>query len=177
MISHKTKRTTYWASGTQERWDSPDFRIYSRLLPCCCCNLSSHHKVSSIKMFLHFPSSSSTSSYQSSSQLLLAAHNSHSDSLELSSGRWRFSNILLPLSFSSSRRAVHQWFSSSPLSCMKPTLQLKLSRVAAEMIVESVRRGARGSPPRPLKDWTAPPSLSSDHWWVNLCFSVNSESP
>lgn len=133
--------------------------------------------MSNIKIFLHFPSSSSTSSYQSSSHLLLTAHSSQSDTLELSSGRWRFSNILLPFSFLSSHRTVHQWFSSSPLSCMKPTLQLKLSRVAAEMIVESMRKGACGSPLRPLKDWTAPPSLSTDHWWVNLCFAINSESP
>lgn len=133
--------------------------------------------MSNIKIFLLLPSSSSTSSYQSSSRLLLTAHRSQSDPLALSSGRWRFSNILLPLSFLSSHRAVHQWLSSSPLSCMKPTLQLKLSRVAAEMIVESMRREARGSPLRPLKDWTAPPSLSTDHWWVHLCSSINSESP
>lgn len=133
--------------------------------------------MSNIKIFLLLPSSSSTSSYQSSSRLLLTAHRSQSDPLELSSGRWRFSNILLPLSFLSSHRAVHQWFSSSPLSCMKPTLQLKLSRVAAEMIVESMRREARGSLLRPLKDWTAPPSLSTDHWWVHLCSSINPESP
>eukprot|EP00066_Takifugu_rubripes_P014053 XP_011603319.1 PREDICTED: uncharacterized protein LOC105416597 isoform X2 [Takifugu rubripes] len=118
---------------------------------------------------------SSTLSYQSSSHLLLTAHSSQSDTLELSSGRWCFSNILLPLSFLSSHRAVHQWFSSSPLSCLKPTLQLKLSRVAAEMIVESMRRGACGSPLRPLKDWTAPPSLSTDHCYMQA-LSLSSPS-
>uniref|UniRef100_A0A3B5K2S6 Proline-rich protein 14-like n=1 Tax=Takifugu rubripes TaxID=31033 RepID=A0A3B5K2S6_TAKRU len=121
------------------------------------------------------PHSSSTLSYQSSSHLLLTAHSSQSDTLELSSGRWCFSNILLPLSFLSSHRAVHQWFSSSPLSCLKPTLQLKLSRVAAEMIVESMRRGACGSPLRPLKDWTAPPSLSTDHCYMQA-LSLSSPS-
>lgn len=142
-----------------------------------CRDVSSHHKRCLISRYFWAPYSGSTSSHQSSLHLLLTAHSSRSDTLELSSGRGRFSNVLLPLSFLSSHRAVHQWFSSSPLSGMKPALQLKLSRVAAEMIVESMRRGACGSPLRPLKDWTAPPSLSTDHWWVNSSFSINSESP
>ncbi|GAA6233423.1 proline-rich protein 14-like [Lates japonicus] len=43
---------------------------------------------------------------------------------------------------------------------------LRLSAVAMETLSEPSRGGACVSPLRPLKDWTAPPSLSSDHCYV-----------
>ncbi|AWP14782.1 putative protein PRR14L [Scophthalmus maximus] len=49
---------------------------------------------------------------------------------------------------------------------------LQLSVVAMETMLDSLRGGACGVPLRPLKDWTAPPSLSDDHCYVRTSPSL-----
>lgn len=137
-----------------------------------CLNILSNHKTY-LRWRSTFYYNVSSSSSQRSLHLMQSAHSSRSEALDLSSGRWRFSDILLPYNILSNHGAVHQWLSSSPLSCARPAILLKLSAVAAEKILESMRGRSCGSPLRPLKDWTAPPSLSTDHWWVNSCSLIN----
>lgn len=88
---------------------------------------------------------------------------SQSDVLSVSSSQWRFSDFTPPFSLSSNHSAFRLWLSASSFS-PAPTM-LHLSAVAVETLA-SVRGGACGSPLRPLKDWTAPPSLSSDHCYM-----------
>lgn len=115
------------------------------------------------------PSSFSSSSSQHASYLLQSAQSgrtcSQSEALTISSGQWRFSDLAPPLALSSNHSAFSLWLSSS-LSYLNPAPMLRLSAVAVETMSESVRGGACGNPLWPLKDWTAPPSLSSDHWLV-----------
>ncbi|XP_070781261.1 uncharacterized protein [Enoplosus armatus] len=87
---------------------------------------------------------------------------SQSEALNISTGQWRFSDFTPPLS--SNHSAVRLWLCSS--SSFSPAPMLRLSAVAIETMSESVRGGACGSPLRTLKDWTAPPSLSSDHCYM-----------
>lgn len=92
-----------------------------------------------------------------------------SEALSISSGQWHFSDFPPPLSLSSNHSAFHLWFcscSSSSPSPQSSAPMLRLSAVAVETISESVRGGACVTPLQPLKDWTAPPSLSSDHCYV-----------
>ncbi|KAI3362529.1 hypothetical protein L3Q82_012830, partial [Scortum barcoo] len=93
---------------------------------------------------------------------------SRSEALSISSGQWHFSELTLPLSLSSNHSTLNISLCSSALS---PTPMLRLSAVAVETISESVRGGAYWSPLQPLKDWTAPPSLSSDHCYVRTLSS------
>ncbi|XP_051267802.1 proton channel OtopLc isoform X2 [Dicentrarchus labrax] len=90
---------------------------------------------------------------------------SQSEGLSVSSGQWRFSDLPLPLPLSSNHAALHIWLCSAPSSFSHAPM-LRLSAVAVETMSETVRGGASWSPQRPLKDWTAPPSLSSDHCYV-----------
>nr|XP_033503092.1 uncharacterized protein wu:fi75a02 [Epinephelus lanceolatus] len=120
---------------------------------------------------LLLPHSVSGSSSQQALHLLQSAQRgqtcSQSEAFDISSGQWRFSDITAPLSFFSNPHAFHLWhlgFSST--STFSPIPILRLSAVAVETMSESVRGGACVSPLRPLKDWTAPPSLSSDHCYV-----------
>ncbi|KAK1883573.1 Protein PRR14L [Dissostichus eleginoides] len=88
-----------------------------------------------------------------------------SEALNISSGQWRFSDLT---SFSSNHGVLHIWslYSSSSSSGFSPAPMLRLSAVAVETLSECVRGGAYGSPQRRLKDWTAPPSLGSDHCYM-----------
>ncbi|XP_041815421.1 histone H3.v1 isoform X2 [Chelmon rostratus] len=116
-------------------------------------------------LLLHNVSSSSSSE---NDLLLRSAQSgqtcSQSEPLSLFSGQWHFSDFTPPLTVSPNRSAFHLWLRSS--SSLTPAPILRLSPVAMETILESVRGGACGSPLRPLKDWTAPPSLSSDHCYM-----------
>lgn len=107
----------------------------------------------------------SASSSQHALHLLEPAHSGQtcgqSEALRVSSGQWCFSDFIPPLS--SNHSAVHLWLYPSSFS---PAPMLRLSAVAMEMMCESVVGGACGGLLRPLKDWTAPPSLSSDHCYV-----------
>ncbi|XP_040914477.1 rho guanine nucleotide exchange factor 5 [Toxotes jaculatrix] len=85
-------------------------------------------------------------------------------SLCVSSSQWCFSDFTPPFSLSANQSALRLWLRSSSL--FSPASILRLSAVAMETVSESVRGGACRSPLRPLKDWTAPPSLSSDHCYV-----------
>ncbi|KAI4787461.1 hypothetical protein KUCAC02_036448 [Chaenocephalus aceratus] len=88
-----------------------------------------------------------------------------SEALNISSGQWRFSDLT---SFSSNHGVLHIWslYSSSSSSDFRPGPMLRLSAVAVETLSEFVRGGTYGSPQRCLKDWTAPPSLGSDHCYM-----------
>ncbi|XP_010789902.1 uncharacterized protein [Notothenia coriiceps] len=88
-----------------------------------------------------------------------------SEALNISSGQWRFSDLT---SFSSNHGVLHIWslYSSSSSSGFRSAPMLRLSAVSVETLSEFVRGGAYGSPQRCLKDWTAPPSLGSDHCYM-----------
>ncbi|XP_015250954.1 PREDICTED: uncharacterized protein LOC107098038 [Cyprinodon variegatus] len=81
----------------------------------------------------------------------------------ISFSRWTFSDIISHLS-------LHQ-------SCFDPRLPkttfifnpaavLHLSAAAMETALDWVKGGVCWSPLRPLRDWTAPPSLSTDHCYM-----------
>lgn len=92
--------------------------------------------------------------------------NSQSEAPCLSFSQWHFSDFIPPTSQSSnqtfSRLRLCSSFSLAPM--------LLLSVVSVETVSEWLWGGAFGSPLRPLKDWTAPPSLSSDHWLVGRAY-------
>ncbi|XP_069023653.1 uncharacterized protein [Embiotoca jacksoni] len=92
---------------------------------------------------------------------------SQSEAFTTSSGQWRFSDFTPPLSLSSNHSAFRLWLCSSS-SSFNHAPMLRLSAFAMEVMKESVRGGASLSPQRPLKDWTAPPSLSIDHCYVRM---------
>ncbi|TDH02509.1 hypothetical protein EPR50_G00173860 [Perca flavescens] len=102
-----------------------------------------------------------TSSF-SQHALLLQPAPSQSEALDISSGRWRFCDVPPPLALSSNHEALHLW----RLVSFSPAPMLRLSVVAVETLSELLRGGACVRPLRPLRDWTAPPSLSSDHCYV-----------
>ncbi|XP_039635440.1 proline-rich protein 14 [Perca fluviatilis] len=102
-----------------------------------------------------------TSSF-SQHALLLQPAQSQSEALDVSSGRWRFCDVPPPLALSSNHEALHIW----RLVSFSPAPMLRLSAVAVETLSELLRGGACVRPLRPLRDWTAPPSLSSDHCYV-----------
>lgn len=88
---------------------------------------------------------------------------SQSEALSVSGETWIFSDIITHLSHSPTR--LHPWLQKSTLH-VNPTLMLHLSAVAMETVLDWVRGGASWSPLRPLRDWTAPPSVSSDHCYI-----------
>ncbi|XP_031597767.1 uncharacterized protein wu:fi75a02 isoform X2 [Oreochromis aureus] len=90
---------------------------------------------------------------------------SQSELFTVPSGKWRFSGFTQPLAPSSNRTAFHLRVCSASYS-VSPVPLLHLPAAAMEMMLDSVRGGACCSPLRSLKDWTAPPSLSSDHCYV-----------
>uniref|UniRef100_A0A8C9ZV60 Tantalus-like domain-containing protein n=1 Tax=Sander lucioperca TaxID=283035 RepID=A0A8C9ZV60_SANLU len=102
-----------------------------------------------------------TSSF-SQHALLLQPAQSQSEALDFSSGRWRFCDVPPPVALSSNHGALHIWC----LVSFSPAPMLRLSAVAVETLSELVRGGACVRPLRPLRDWTAPPSLSIDHCYV-----------
>ncbi|KAG7218999.1 hypothetical protein INR49_005899 [Caranx melampygus] len=85
--------------------------------------------------------------------------------LTVSSGQWRYSDFAPPRFPSTNHSAFRRWLPSSSFS-FRPAPMLRLSVVAMETLADIVKGGSCGSPLRPLKDWTAPPSLSSDHCYV-----------
>ncbi|XP_071328274.1 uncharacterized protein [Trachinotus anak] len=118
----------------------------------------------------------SGSSSQNSLHLLQSAQSvrTHSQSvhsvscpqdLNVSSGQWRFSDLSPPLSLCSNHNALHLWLHSFS-SSFSPAPMLRLSVVAMETVSGLVSGEACGSPLRLLRDWTAPPSMSSDHCYV-----------
>ncbi|XP_030581613.1 uncharacterized protein LOC115777766 isoform X2 [Archocentrus centrarchus] len=86
-----------------------------------------------------------------------------------------------PLLDSFSHHALHHLQSAESLtssqsgvftvSSVSPAPMLHLPAATVEMVLDSVKGGACWSPLRPLKDWTAPPSLSSDHCYVRTLTS------
>uniref|UniRef100_A0A672J0U0 Tantalus-like domain-containing protein n=2 Tax=Salarias fasciatus TaxID=181472 RepID=A0A672J0U0_SALFA len=87
---------------------------------------------------------------------------SQSEAWALSASQWRFPERPLPLSCWDRRAALRL---CGGWSC-SPAPLLHLSAAAVDTLVEVVRGGAYGNPLRPLRDWTAPPSLSADHCYV-----------
>lgn len=110
-----------------------------------------------------------SSSSQHALQLLQSSKRgrgiSQSDALNISSGQWRFSDLRRPPSLPSNHSSLHLWLSSSH-SALSPAPLLRLSAVAVETFSDSLKGGACVSPQRPLKDWTAPPSLGIDHCYM-----------
>ncbi|KAM4720583.1 uncharacterized protein FYW61_015944 isoform 2-T2 [Anableps anableps] len=88
---------------------------------------------------------------------------SQSEALSMSLGRWMFSDIITQLSPSCTR--PHPWVQKTTLH-LSPTPMLHLSAVAMETLLDWVKGGACWSPLHPLRDWTAPPSLGSDHSYI-----------
>nr|XP_043867924.1 uncharacterized protein wu:fi75a02 isoform X3 [Solea senegalensis] len=82
------------------------------------------------------------------------------------SGQWWSSDFAPPRS--SNPPALSLWLdsSSSSLFSFRPASILRLSTDSVETFINLARDGVCGSPLRPLKDWTAPPSLSGDHCYV-----------
>lgn len=116
-------------------------------------------------------------SSQNSLHILQSSHGdqacSQSEALPLSSGQWHFSDLTPPLNLSSNHGAFHMWLcSSSSSSSCRSALMMRLSAVAVKTLADSMRGGACGGPLRPLKDWTAPPSLSIDHRLVGCRVNI-----
>ncbi|XP_035464111.1 uncharacterized protein wu:fi75a02 isoform X2 [Scophthalmus maximus] len=109
----------------------------------------------------------------SSSSLGSAQTCSQSEAFAVSSNQWWFSDFTPPIS---SLSALCLRFPSSSSSSSPPSFStapmLQLSVVAMETMLDSLRGGACGVPLRPLKDWTAPPSLSDDHCYVRTSPSL-----
>ncbi|XP_027861208.1 uncharacterized protein LOC114136961 isoform X2 [Xiphophorus couchianus] len=80
-----------------------------------------------------------------------------SQALAVLPGRWMFCDIITHLS--SKRTHPQPWLQN-------PTPVLHLSAVAMETVLDWVKGGAYWSPLRSLRDWTAPPSLDSDHSYI-----------
>ncbi|XP_053196103.1 proline-rich protein 14 [Scomber japonicus] len=101
-------------------------------------------------------------SSQHALHLLQSQTFSQSGVFSVSSSQWHFSDFAPPFSLSSNHNALRLWL--SPPSSVGSAPMLRLSAVAVETLA-SMRGGVCG-PRRPLKDWTAPPSLSSDHCYM-----------
>ncbi|XP_043999829.1 uncharacterized protein wu:fi75a02 isoform X2 [Gambusia affinis] len=82
---------------------------------------------------------------------------SQSQGLAVLLGQWTFSDIINHLS--SNRTHQQPWLQN-------PAPMLHLSAGAMETVLDWVKGGAHWSPLRPLRDWTAPPSLDSDHSYI-----------
>ncbi|KAM6902802.1 uncharacterized protein FYW49_016348 [Xenentodon cancila] len=89
---------------------------------------------------------------------------SQSEVFTVFSGQFRFSDIIPPLP--ANCRISPLSLNNTHIHSFSPAPMLQLSLVAVETILEQVRGGACWSPLRPLRDWTAPPSLESDHCYV-----------
>lgn len=109
------------------------------------------------------------------------ALSSQSDAPCLSLGQWQFSDysfFSVRLRSDSSHQRLHSDSSHVRLCSDSTHLRLRsdsspcpahmmvLSAVAVDIVSKLLKGGACVSPLRLLKDWTAPPSLSSDHWLV-----------
>ncbi|CAN9504648.1 unnamed protein product [Ophioblennius macclurei] len=92
--------------------------------------------------------------------------NSQSEAFTFSTSQWGFSERTPPLSLSSNCSAARMWPCRS--WTVNPTPLLRLSTATLDTVLEAVMGGAYWSPQRPLKDWTAPPSLSADHCYVRM---------
>lgn len=100
--------------------------------------------------------------------------------LDLVTGGWRFGDRTPTIQRPSGHVDFHLWLGcSSSSACsssgFRPALMLRLSALAMETASESIRNRACEEPLRPLKDWTAPPSLGSDHWLVDFFLKFSSE--
>nr|XP_019960615.1 PREDICTED: uncharacterized protein LOC109640858 isoform X1 [Paralichthys olivaceus] len=108
-----------------------------------------------------------SSSSQDDIHLLQSAESlrtcSQSEALAVSSSQWWFSDLTPRLT--SNLSAFGLWLNSSS-SSFNPASMLRFSVVTVETMMDSVRGGTCGNPLRPLKDSTAPPSVSSDHCYV-----------
>ncbi|XP_062269472.1 uncharacterized protein wu:fi75a02 [Platichthys flesus] len=108
-----------------------------------------------------------SSSSQDDVHLLQSAQSlqtcSQSEAFAVSPSQWWFSDVTPRLT--SNLSAFGLWLGSSS-SSFNPASMLRFSVVTVETIMDSVRGGTCGNPPRPLKDWSAPPSVSSDHCYV-----------
>ncbi|XP_017297315.1 cyclin-dependent kinase 13 [Kryptolebias marmoratus] len=91
----------------------------------------------------------------------IAQTNSQSGVFPVFPGQWR--DIITQ--FFSNNSDFHLWLSHAPFH-VSPAPVLHLSAVAVETMVNWVRGGASSNPQQPLRDWTAPPSLSSDHCYT-----------
>ncbi|XP_061589516.1 uncharacterized protein wu:fi75a02 [Cololabis saira] len=89
---------------------------------------------------------------------------SQSEVFTFFSSQCRFSDIIPPLPPNHS--ISHLWLKNAPSYSFSPGPMLRLSLAAVETILEQVRGAGCWSPLRPLRDWTAPPSLGSDHCYV-----------
>ncbi|KAK5851459.1 hypothetical protein PBY51_023010 [Eleginops maclovinus] len=84
------------------------------------------------------------SSYSQHALHILQSTHSQSEALNISSGQWRFSDLI---SISSNHCALHIWsLCSSSATCFSSAPMLRLSAVAVETLSQSVRGGAYGSP-------------------------------
>ncbi|XP_022071210.1 uncharacterized protein wu:fi75a02 isoform X1 [Acanthochromis polyacanthus] len=92
----------------------------------------------------------------------------------ISANQWFFSGWDPPFSFSSNHSASRLRFSAS--SFFNSAHMLRLSAVTMETMLDLVRGGACWRPLRPLRDWTAPPSLSNDHCYVRAASSSSAFS-
>uniref|UniRef100_A0A3Q2PAK3 Uncharacterized LOC105922596 n=1 Tax=Fundulus heteroclitus TaxID=8078 RepID=A0A3Q2PAK3_FUNHE len=80
-----------------------------------------------------------------------------SEAPALSFGQWTFSDVITRLSHN--RTGFDSWLQNT-------TSVLHLSAAAMATVLDWVKGGACWSPLRPLRDWTAPPSLDSDHCYI-----------
>ncbi|XP_014874015.1 uncharacterized protein wu:fi75a02 isoform X2 [Poecilia latipinna] len=91
-----------------------------------------------------------------------------SQGLAVLPGQWTFSDIITHLS--SNRTHLQPWLQN-------PAPVLHLSAVAMETVLDWVKGGACWNPLRPLRDWTAPPSLDSDHSYIRRLMTSSTGSP
>ncbi|KAM9307417.1 uncharacterized protein KZ484_000742 [Pholidichthys leucotaenia] len=91
---------------------------------------------------------------------------SRAEIFTVSSGQWCFSDATPLFSLSINLSAFRLWLCSFSRS-LSPAPILHLSGAAIKTVLESVMGGVCWSPQQPLKDWTAPPSLSSDHCYIH----------
>ncbi|XP_008400805.1 uncharacterized protein LOC103460428 isoform X1 [Poecilia reticulata] len=91
-----------------------------------------------------------------------------SQGLAVLPGQWTFSDIITHLS--SNRTHLQPWLQN-------PAPVLHLSAVAMETVLDWVKGGACWNPLRPLRDWTAPPSLDSDHSYIRRPMTSSTGSP
>ncbi|XP_075993424.1 uncharacterized protein LOC142988221 [Genypterus blacodes] len=96
---------------------------------------------------------------------------SQSGSLDLATGQWYFSDSSPFFSPSSNHSAFRLCLHASS-SLFSPAPILRLSAVAVETFA---RGGACVHPLRPLRDWTAPPSLGIDHCYMRTPRSTFSD--
>lgn len=117
--------------------------IWKDVIGCLCISSSSQNPL----LLLHTDGISHT-------------YNQEPGVFPLLSGQWRSSDIIPQ--FSSNHTVFKLWLSHAPLS---PAPMLHLSAAAVETVLNWMRGGAHWNPQHPLRDQTAPPSLSSDHWY------------